>query len=124
VSDNDQQNITSPRSGGPNYVSGRSGGAIAVADRPDILHRVRASGVGLRTDPARPDVIIAEFWSGDHRSHGANAHVTETNSEVNVEIFVGVLPEAEGRPASAIAELQRLSIHLSTPLAGRRLTSR
>ena len=121
--DDELPNITSPRSGAPNHVSEPSGGAVAVTDRRDILRPVRASDVGLRPEPARPDVIIAEFWSGDHRSHGASARVTETDSEVNVEIFVGVLPEAEGRPASAIAELQRLSIHLSAPLAGRRLTS-
>ena len=98
--------------------------AFAVDDRADILRPVVATDVSLAPDPERPNVVTAQFWSGDHRAYGASARVTETDTEVTIDILVGVLPEAEGLPSPAVAELQRLDIPLSSPLAGRRLTSR
>ena len=120
MSDDDVANITSPASRPPDQDA-ESGGAFAVANRGDVLRPTRVPDVVLTTDPARPDVVTAEFWNGDHGSHGATAQVVENDSEVKVDVFVGVLPEAEGRPAPAIAELQRLDIPLAAPLAGRRL---
>lgn len=117
----EQANIVSPGSSGPGQPA--AGGPFRVSDRADILRPETASNVSLITDPARSDVVWARFWGGDHRSYGATARVTETDSKVIVEVLVGTLPEAEGLPASAIAELQELEIPLQAPLATRTLLS-
>lgn len=123
MSDAESPNITSP-SGAPEPSSAQRGDAMAVMNRADILRPVSATDVSLAVDPARSDVVTAQFWNGDHRAYGAFAQVTETAAVVTVEVMVGVLPEAEGLPSPAVAELQRLDIPLSSPLASRRLVSR
>jgi hypothetical protein len=49
------------------------------------------------------------------------SQVTETPGDVTIEIFTGVLPEAEGQPCPAVAELQEMEIQLTEPLGNRRL---
>lgn len=122
MSDDEQANIISPRSGVPGQLA--AGSVFRVNDRPDILRPEKATDVSLIIDPARSDLAWARFWNGDHRSYGATVRVTETDSVVIVEILVGILPEAEGLPAPAVAELQELEIPLQAPLAGRQLLSR
>jgi hypothetical protein len=51
------------------------------------------------------------------------SQVTETPEGVSIQIVTGVLPEAEGQPCPAVAELQELEVPLRTPLGDRRLTT-
>jgi hypothetical protein len=122
ASDDDRSNITSAGSA-PQDRGAESPAGFLVVDRPDLLQPVRVADVELAPDPARPGVVTAEFWNGDHRSYGAKASVTETSAEVRVEVFVGVLPDADDQPAAAVAERQRLEIGLGSPLGGRRLVA-
>jgi hypothetical protein len=93
----------------------------SIASRQDLLQLQRASDVSLVPHPEKVDSVVARFWNGDHRCYGAMSRVTETPAAVTVEIFTGVLPEANGQPCTAVAELQELEIKLAGPLAGRTL---
>lgn len=110
-----------------NVVSPRGrGGEVGqeprrVVPRSDLLDPKSAPKVSLVPDPARGNVVLARFWNGDHTCYGAMPQVTETADAVIVEIFTGVLPEAEGKPCKAVAELQELEIQLAAPLGNRPL---
>lgn len=93
----------------------------SIESRQDLLQLQRASDVSLVPHPERVDSVVARFWNGDHRCYGAMSKVTETPAAVTVEIFTGVLPEADGQPCTAVAELQDLEIELTAPLGGRAL---
>ena len=110
-------NIVSPQGRGGEA----SQGARRVVSRNNLLDLKNVPKVSLVPDPARGDLVLARFWNGDHTCYGAMSQVTETAAAVTVEIFTGVLPEAEGKPCKAVAELQELEIQLAAPLGDRLL---
>jgi hypothetical protein len=79
--------------------------------------------VSLERDPARDDALLVRFWSGDALHYGATTRVTESPTEVRVEVFTGALPEAQGQAALGVAELQELIVVLDAPLRDRRIVA-
>ena len=110
MSDEESLNITS-RPGAAQPTSAAPGDAIVVENRVDVLRPVPVTDVSLRVDPARPDVVIAEFWNGDHRAYGAFAEVTETAAAVTVEVVVGVLPRPKVYPAQPLRSSNASTSH-------------
>ena len=112
-------NIASPPGGAAG--SGVPEQPYPVVSRNDLLNLTRASEVSLVPKPGCGDHVLARFSNGSHACYGAMSQVTESPGDVTIEIFTGVLPEAEGRPCPAVAELQEMEIQLSGPLGNRRL---
>ncbi|MCZ4276736.1 hypothetical protein C5142_09475 [Rhodococcus sp. BGS-1C] len=70
-----------------------------------------------------PNTIAIHFVTGTPECYGAEAHVTETDSEVIIALHTGTLPEAADKACIMVAVYGTMQMTLKSPLGDRTIVN-
>lgn len=126
VSDLDEEDVDVPPADVPDAIEEVSappaelGEFRRVPARKDLLSVQR--GHILEVTMADESTVLVRFESAPEGCGGADVLVTETDTEVRLELLKGLPPEAMSRGCPAVIELHEIAVPLAAPMTGRVLT--